>query len=130
MAKKLLSNPFIEVNNVKIPIYGNTFVYDNGLPDIVVMSISSGGGTVETVHAVDSTTSIGMCKFKLPTTKDTDDFLSEWKSGVGTNVIKWYEDDLQKVMTGASYAEGRDVEMNASDGGIEVIFKGDPVATV
>jgi hypothetical protein len=130
MAQKLLSNPFIEVNEVKIAIYGNTFVYDLGLPDINVQSVSAGGGAVESIHGVDSTTSIGMCKFKMPSTKETSDFLSTWKTGVGTNTIVWYEGDLKLTLAGASFSDGREMEMNSSEGGIEVTFKGDPIATV
>ena len=129
MAEKLVANPFLEINDVKIATYGNSITYDNGLPDINVMSISAGGGATQTVHGVDVTTAVGMIKFKIPSTKQTDDFLSTWKANVGINVIKFYEGDLQKTMLGASYAEGRDVELNAADGGIEVTFKGDAMAT-
>lgn len=129
MAKKTIANPFLEINDVKISVYGNSIVYDNGLPDINVTAISAGGGNVETVHGVDVTTSIGMLKFKLPATKETDDFLSVWKALVGANVIKFYEDTLVKTMLGASFSDGREIELNASEGGIEITFKGDPMQT-
>ena len=129
MAEKLIANPFIEINDVKIAVYGNSASYDNGLPDINVTAISAGGGTVKTVHGVDITTAVSMFKFKMPSTKQTDNYLAEWKANVGTNVIKFYEDDFQKTMLGASFAEGRDVELNASEGGIEITFKGDPMLT-
>lgn len=129
MALKLIANPFIEVNDVKISIYGNTFAYDNGLPDINVTAQSAGGGNVTTLHGVDVTTSIGMVKFKMATTKETDDFLSIWKALVGANVIKFYEDTLVKTLLGASFSEGRELEANASEGGIDIVFKGDPIQT-
>jgi len=129
MSQKLVANPFLEINDVKISVYGNSIVYDNGLPDINVTAISAGGGSVETVHGVDVTTSKGMVKFKMPSTKQTDDLLSVWKANVGTNVIKFYENDLVKTMLGASYSKGRDVELNASEGGIEITFEGDPMQT-
>lgn len=129
MAEKLIANPFLEINDEKIATYGNSIVYDPGLPDINVTAISAGGGTVKTVHGVDVTTAVGSIKFKIPATKETDDHLSTWKANVGTNVIKFYEDDLQKTMLGASFAEGREIELNASEGGIEVTFKGDPMST-
>lgn len=129
MAQKLIANPFLEINDTKISVYGNTIVYDNGLPDINVTAISAGGGTVETVHGVDVTTSKGMIKFKMASTKETDDFLSVWKNLVGTNVIKFYEGDLVKTMLGASFSQGREMELNASEGGIEITFEGDPMQT-
>ena len=127
MAEKLLANPYVEINDEKIAIYGNSAAYDPGFPDINVTSLSAGGGTGSTVHGVDVTTMVSMFKFKIPSTKKTDDLLSTWKANVGTNVVKFYEEGLQKVMNGASYAEGREVELNASEGGIEVTFKGDPM---
>lgn len=129
MAKKLIANPFLEVNDVKISVYGNSITYDNGLPDINVTAISAGGGNVETVHGVDVTTSKGMIKFKMASTKETDDFLSVWKDLVGANVIKFYEGDLVKTMLGSSFSQGRDIELNASEGGIEITFEGDPMQT-
>ena len=44
-------------------------------------------------------------------------------------MIKFYEGDLQKTMFGASFSSGRDVELNASEGGIEITFEGDPMLT-
>lgn len=129
MAVKIISNPYLEINDVKIATYGNSISYNNGLPDINVSALSAGGGTVVTAHGVDITTSIAWIKFKLPSTKETDDILAEWKSVVGANVIKFYEGDLEKTMLEASYAEGGDMELNASDGGIEVTFKGAPMLT-
>ena len=129
MAQKLIANPFLEINDLKISVYGNSITYDNGLPDINVTPISAGGGTVETVHGVDVTTAKGMIKFKMASTKETDDLLSTWKTNVGTNVIKFYEDDLVKSMLGASYSQGREIELNASEGGIEITFEGDPMQT-
>ena len=129
MSQKLIANPFLEINDVKISVYGNPIVYDNGLPDISVTAISAGGGPVETVHGVDVTTAKGMIKFKMASTKETDDFLSVWKALVGANVIKFYEDDLVKTMLGASFSQGREIELNASEGGIEITFEGDPMQT-
>ena len=129
MAEQLIANPYLEINDEKIATYGNSITYDNGLPDINVTALSAGGGTTQTVHGVDVTTKIGMVKFKLASTKDNDDRQSTWKANVGTNVVKFYEGDLQKVMLGASFSEGREVELNASEGGIEITFKGDPMAT-
>ena len=129
MSEQLIANPFLEVNDVKISVYGNSITYDNGQPDINVMAIIAGGGTVETVHGVDITTAVGMIKFKLPSTRQTDNFIAEWKANIGTNTIKFYEGNFKKAMLGASFSDGRDVELNASDGGIEITFKGDPMQT-
>lgn len=129
MAQKLIANPYVEVNDVKIKIYGNSFVYDNGLPDINVTPLSAGGGTVDTVHGVDVTTAKGMVKFKMAATKETDDLIPIWKKNVGTNVIKFYENPLNKTLLGASCTSPREFELNASEGGIEVAFEGDPIQT-
>lgn len=129
MALVNLANPYLEINDEKIATYGNSITYDNGLPDINVTALSAGGGTTQTVHGVDVTTKIGMLKFKMAATKENDDRQSTWKANVATNVVKFYESDLQKTMLGASYSEGREVELNASEGGIEITFKGDPMST-
>lgn len=129
MAQRLIAAPYVEVNDVKIAVYGNSVVVDEGLPDINVTAMSSGGGSVETLHGVDVTTAVGMIKFKIPSTQETADRLSEWKANVATNVVKVYEGGYEKTMLSASYSEGRDVELNASEGGIEVTFKGDPIST-
>lgn len=129
MAKRLIANPFLEVNDEKISTYGNSFSYHSGNPDINVTPISAGGGTVETVHGVDITTAKGMVKFKFPATKENDDRIASWKANVGTNVIKFYENDLVKTMLNASFASGGEMELNASEGGTEVTFEGDPMQT-
>jgi hypothetical protein len=129
MSEVLISNPFVEVNDVKISTYGNSITYDNGLPDIGVTPISAGGGGVTTVHGVDITTAKGMVKFKLPSTKKNDELTIDWKSGVGTNTIKFYDGKFQKVLRNASSTTGREFELNSAEGGIEVIFEGDPIAT-
>jgi len=129
MGQRLIAAPYIEVNDEKIAVYGNSVVVDEGLPDINVTAMSSGGSSVETLHGVDITTAVGMVKFKIPATKETADRLSTWKANVATNVIKVYEGNYEKTMLSASFSEGRDVELNASEGGIEVTFKGDPIST-
>lgn len=128
MSEKLISNPFVEVNDVKIATYGNSITYDNGLPDINVTSISAGGGTVKTIHGVDIPSAVGMVKFKIPSTKANDELTIAWKANVGTNVIKFYDGDFQKTLRGASSSDGREFELDASEGGIEITFKGDPIA--
>lgn len=130
MAQRLISAPYVEVNDVKYAVYGNTVTVDEGHPDIGVTAMSAGGGTVDTLHGVDITTAVGMVKFKLPSTALTADTLSEWKANVGTNVVKVYEGDYEKTMIGASYSEGREMELNASEGGIEITFRGDPISSV
>lgn len=129
MAVVLISNPFLEINDERIETYGNSITYDNGLPDITVGALSAGGGSVTTVHGVDITTAVGMVKFKIPSTKKNDDFQSLWKKNPGANVVKFYEGDLSKTMLGASFSEGRETELNSSEGGIEITFKGDPMST-
>lgn len=129
MAQRAISAPYIEINDVRYAVYGNSITVDLGLADIGVSAVSAGGGAVETLHSVDVTTCIGMVKFKIPNVQSTFDALPEWKANVGTNTVKFYEGDIEYAMLGASFSEGRDIELNASEGGIEVTFKGDPMAT-
>lgn len=125
MSQRIISTPTIEINDVKYAVYGNSVTYDQGLPDITVTSLVSGPNSFESLHSTDGTTAVGMLKFKLPTTAETDAVLPLWKGNVGTNVVKLYEGTLEKTMLNASYSEGRELEANAADGGVEVTFKGD-----
>lgn len=129
MGFKLLSNPAIEVNDEKIAIYGNTAEFKNGLPDVNVTSATAGSGSYTTIHGVDGTTAVSEFKFKLPSTAENDARTTKWKKLVGNNTVKFYEDDLEKTMLGASCADGISFEMNSSEGGMEVIFRGDPMET-
>jgi hypothetical protein len=127
MGVQIVANPYLEINNEKQATYGNSISYKKGLPDINVSALSSGGGGVVTAHGVDISTAISMIKFKLPANKATDDILSVWNSKVGSNNIKFYEGDFEKTMFNASMSECSDIDLNASEGGVEVTFKGDPL---
>ena len=48
---------------------------------------------------------------------------------MGLNVLKLYEGDFLKTMLGASCTSAREMELNASEGGMEITFEGDPMQT-
>jgi hypothetical protein len=121
---KLLSNPGIEVNNDKIAIYGNSASYDNGLPEASVTSVTAGEGAFDVVVGVDGSTAVGEFKFKLPTTAENDALVTKWKRNPGGNVVKFYEGSLQKTMLKATVTSPSAFDMDASEGGVEVIFRG------
>jgi hypothetical protein len=130
MALRKLTNPVVRVNNATIAILPNTFEYEDGTPDVNVESNSTGGNTGETVHSEDASTLIGLVKFKLSLTPENDKLTVEWKANTAANEIQFFDAGIEKVLSGASYAEGRSKTAQASEGGVEPIFKGDPIETI
>lgn len=132
MGNVTLSVPAIVINNEPYKIVPNSFVYDGGEGEIKVRTASVGGGSVSSVHSQDAESKIGMCKFDVFLTPQTDRDIAAWKEGIGANSIQ----AVQKAGNGESITLSWDnmslaaaVEREASaDGVTSLEFQGDPMS--
>lgn len=92
MGNRLLSVPTVTINNDTMEITPNSVSYDGGEGQIMVMSVSAGGGVTRSVHAVNAETQIGKVTFDMKLTEDLDAKIAIWKEDVGANSIQITQD--------------------------------------
>lgn len=123
-----LSVPGISVNNVPIGIVPNTFKFKLGKGAIKVRSKSTGGGASKSVHTEDAEDKIGKMSWAMFNDTETQEFVSGWKAGIGTNFISGQQPGTPPL-SGGSMSMVNDPDFEASAEGTVVIeFEGDPLS--
>lgn len=124
----LISVPEVRINDELIRIVPNSVTYNGGEGEITVKTASAGSGNVESVHAENAETQIGMFKCSVYLDNDLDSKIRAWKRNVGTNEIKMTQknnvlESTVRVWTDMSLAPAVDREASA-DGVTEIEFSG------
>ena len=87
MAKTIIFDPQIRLNNTTIAKVGNTATLDTGDPESMNSPQTSGNGEVEMVYSEDITTKYSTFKFSLYSTVENIDLVSEVKKDRNNNYI-------------------------------------------
>ncbi len=124
-----LSVPGISVNNTPIGIVPNSFKFTLGKGEINVRAVSTGGGASESVHTEDAEMKIGKMSWEMYNTSETQEFISGWKSNIGTNFVSGQQPGTPPL-SGGSMSMVNDPDFEASaDGVVAVEFEGDPLSS-
>lgn len=130
MAKIVLSNPTIRVNNVTVGFKPNSLVIRLGKGEISVKGVSIGGGLSDIAKSENIEDRVGMIKFSTYSTNVDIDLLNIWKSidiSIG-NIIKVVNGngDFTATMSGAVIANDPDIPIGV-DEAFEIDFQGLPI---
>lgn len=123
-----LNNITILVNNVVAAYTSDTLSWKDGFGEYAVRNAIIGGGQTEQIFSEDLATKVGMVKFSMPTTADSEELKRSWKSNKNNNVVELVGPSgsgFTKIFTQASILDDPEAS-GATDGNIEVEFNSNP----
>lgn len=123
-----LNDITILVNNVQIAYTADSLSWKDGLGEYSVRNAVAGGGATERIFSQDLASKVGMVKFSMPSTEESEALKRAWKLGFDENVIELIGpvgSKFSKIFTGAAILEDPETSA-ATDGNIEVEFNSNP----
>jgi len=88
MAECAITAPSIKVNDLTVPIIGNSATYTDGFGESDNIPESAGGNAVQMVVVRDVSTFFSTVKFSVKNTNTNAELVRAWKSRDGDNVIE------------------------------------------
>jgi len=126
MARRILSDPSIRINNDTFAVVPNSISYVSGLGESEVKTQSAGNGNIETVFSENVETRLSMFKCSLYVTAENIASVETLKNNTNQNFITLSESGVDKVFRNVALTN--DPELNFSnDGQVELEFMGDQV---
>ena len=123
----ILANPAVRINNVTVAIVPNSLKIVLGRGEVTTRAASSGGNSIEMIHAVDAESKVSEWTFDLyPKAVDIKS-IPGWKDSVGANAISAVEtvDGVPLTFSLAQASLTNDPEIQASaDGVISLTWRG------
>lgn len=125
MAKQVISDAQVRINNETYQIVPNTLKSNLGLGESKVMPQSAGNGNIEQVYSEDVESKIGKVSFSVYTTADQVQRIRTLKGNKNANYIAITDRDSQLVlvMKNAALVNSPDLEFSV-DGKVELSFEG------
>ncbi len=126
MARRVLSDPSIRINNDTFAVVPNSVSYIGGFGESEVKTQSAGNGNVETVYSENAETKMSQFKCSVYTTPDNVTTIEALKGNTNQNFITLSEAGVDKVFRNVALTN--DPELNFSnDGQVDLEFMGDQV---
>ena len=123
-----LNDIIILVNNEQIAYTADSLSWKDGLGDSNTRNAVVGGGQVEPIFSQDLATKVGMVKFSMPSTIESDGLKRTWKLNNNANVVELVGpagSSFSKIFTAAAIQDDPEVSAG-TDGNVEIEFRGNP----
>lgn len=123
---KLVSAPYLIINNKQIAYEPNSLVIKRGIGDRQTHALATGGGNSVVRWSEDVTTKKGMVKFGIRLTAEYIDLLKGWQNNENSNAINSFDGSTSLRLSNAVVIT--DPELNfGADTTTEVSFEGSRV---
>lgn len=123
---KQLNDITLIVNNEVVPYIADSLSWQDGLGEATVRNAVVGGGQTVSVYSKALETKVGMIKFSMPTTAQSEAWKRQWKLLEDQNVVELIgTQGFSKVFTNAAILNDPE-SSSANEGNIEIEMKSDP----